>query len=78
MFKIDDSNRKEYHVYRENKGDTIFKVRHIGFRGELLITADKITVYNLWIDYENLPVSIKTAFNKENPYWADFFGRRND
>lgn len=38
----------------------------------------KIKIYNLFKDYPyNLTSEEKEIFDKENPYWADFFKDRN-
>ncbi|MDD4508147.1 MAG: hypothetical protein PHN26_04335, partial [Eubacteriaceae bacterium] len=45
--------------------------------GEWVFTFDKIKVYNMFSDYpEKLTKEEKEIFDKENPYWRDFFSDR--
>ena len=45
--------------------------------GERLFTFDGKKVYNLFRDYPHALSPIeKELFDKENPYWADFFKDR--
>lgn len=42
--------------------------------GPLLISFDKKKIYNLWTDYPGkLTPEEKEIFDKENPFWAEFF-----
>lgn len=80
--------RNIYTFYKKNKGDKIYWVYHeiifLGtnkpslVRGELLVSFDHHNIFNLWCDYPwNFTPEQKALFDKENPYWADFFDRRN-
>jgi len=63
--------------YKENETDTIWWVDTPGRIGEFLFSFDKKTVFNLFRDYpEKLTPEQKRIFDKENPYWADFFKDR--
>ena len=43
--------------------------------GEFLFTFDKQTIFNLFVDYpHNLTPEQKEVFDKENPFWKNFFG----
>jgi hypothetical protein len=45
--------------------------------GQHLFSFDKQTVFNLFADYpHNLTIEQREIFDKENPYWADFFKDR--
>lgn len=45
--------------------------------GEHLFTFDKQRIFNLFADYPwKLSPQEKAVFDKENPYWADFFKDR--
>lgn len=82
-----------YEFYKENLENKIWKVTHYilydkekGFVdgnidvaiGELLFSFDKKKIYNLWIDYpHNFTKEEKEIFDKENPYWRDFFKIRD-
>ncbi|MEG0998877.1 MAG: hypothetical protein RSC99_10035 [Clostridiales bacterium] len=75
-----------YHFYKENENDKIWQVDEIEkidgneisyVRGKLLYSFDKKKIYNLWTDYPwELTKEEKNLFDKENPYWADFFKDR--
>ena len=80
--------RDIYTFYKENKGDKIYWVDHnvimpmtneiSGVLGELLISFDRHKIFNLWCDYPwKFTPEQKALFDKENPYWAGFFKRRN-
>lgn len=63
--------------YKKNKKDTIWWVENLDSRGELLISFDKKKIFNLFIDYpNNLTKEQIEIFDKENPYWRDFFANR--
>lgn len=62
--------------YHNNTGDMIWWVDSDNC-GELLFSFDKVKVFNLFKDYpHNLTQEQKQLFDKENPYWADFFSDR--
>ena len=48
------------------------------FKGEWVFTFDKKVFFNMFEDYpQKLTAEQKRIFDKENPYWADFFSDRN-
>lgn len=64
----------EYIFYKNNPKDKIYWVDTIDVIGEFLFTFDKKKIYNLFRDYpQELSNKEKMIFDKENPYWADFF-----
>ena len=68
----------KYDFYKNNKKDTIYWVDNSDSVGEFLFSFDKKTIYNLFRDYPyKLNKEQKEIFDKENPYWADFFSERN-
>lgn len=68
---------KQFGFYKNNKDDVIFWVDNTGNKGEFLFTFDKKKFYNLFADYpNNLTAEEKAVFDKENPYWSDFFKGR--
>lgn len=83
-----------YDFYKDNPKNKIWKVNHYilynkdkGFIdgnvdvmiGELLFSFDKKKIYNLWKDYPyNFTKEEKEIFDKENPYWKEFFKNRNN
>lgn len=67
-----DKNNK---FYKKNETDTILWVKseHVG---EHLFTFDKKNVFNLFADYpDKLSKRQKEQFDKENPFWRDFFAK---
>lgn len=46
--------------------------------GEWIFSFDRKTEYNMFRDYPHkLTAEQKKIFDKENPFWADFFKDRN-
>lgn len=46
--------------------------------GEFLFSFDRKTIYNLYHDYPyKLTPEQKKIFDKENPFWAEYFSYRN-
>lgn len=69
---------KHLDFYRNNVNDVVWWVNNADTIGEHLFTFDKQKIYNLFADYpHNLTPKEKAIFDKENPYWADFFADRN-
>lgn len=63
--------------YKENENDTIWWVDNFDTLGEHLFSFDRKKVYNLFVDYpHNLTKEEKEIFDKENPFWKDFFDGR--
>ena len=86
--KIIRRGRNIYTFYKKNKGDKIYWVDHYAINfitnepdvidGELLISFNRHNMLDLWRDYPwNFTPEQKALFDKENPYWANFFERRN-
>lgn len=68
------TERKKF--YKNRATDTIFWIKS-DMLGEHLFTFDKKTIFNLFADYPwKLSVEEKVIFDKENPFWADFFKDR--
>ena len=60
--------------YKENPTDKVWWVSNIDTFGEHLFSSDKKVIFNLFRDYpHNLTKEQKEIFDKENPYWANFF-----
>ena len=63
--------------YKENETDQIWWVDTSDRDSEFLFSFDKKKVFNLFADYpHNLTPEQKEIFDKENPYWKDFFKDR--
>ena len=71
-----------YEFYKEHPSDKVWWVDEYeddGFqaRGPLLISFDKKKIFNLFQDYPHaLAKEQKELFDKENPFWVNFFGGR--
>ncbi len=63
--------------YKENPTDVIWWVDTSESDGVFIFTFDKVKFFNLFADYpHNLTAEQKRIFDKENPYWKDFFKDR--
>lgn len=63
--------------YKENKDDVIWWISDLETKGEFLFSFDKIKVFNIFEDYpHNLTKAEKEIFDRENPYWVEFFKDR--
>ena len=63
---------------KNNPDDVIFWLDNENeVKGEFVFTFDKKEHFNLFRDYPHkLTAEQKRIFDKENPYWADFFKDR--
>ncbi len=75
-------NKIHYEFYKKNKTDKIWWIDDYiieegiiePINGSLLFSFDKKKIYNAWTDYPyKLTKEEKDIFDKENPYWRDFF-----
>jgi hypothetical protein len=63
--------------YKNNPTDKIWWVNNPETIGEWLFSFDRKTIFNMFADYPHkLTPEQKKIFDKENPYWADFFKDR--
>ena len=63
--------------YKEKRTDKVWWKETPDTVGEWLFSFDKKTVFNLFSDYPHkLTPEQKELFDKENPYWAEFFEDR--
>ena len=64
--------------YKNNPSDSIWWIDDPETVGEWLFSFDKKTVFNLFSDYPHkLTPEQKEIFDKENPYWKEFFADRS-
>ncbi len=69
--------KDEYEFYKAKETDTLYQVDHVGVNGEVLFSFDKKTIFNAWTDYpDKLTKEQKAIFDKDMPFWADFFADR--
>ena len=65
--------------YKKNENDIIWWCDEIDSFGQYLFSFDKKKIFNLFEDYpHNLTKEQKEIFDKENPFWVDFFKERNE
>lgn len=63
--------------YKNNPDDKIWWIDNPDTIGEWLFSFDKKKIFNMFEDYPwKLSKEEKAIFDKENPYWADFFKDR--
>lgn len=78
--KFDNSKKEMYRddlFYHDNEGDTVWWYDNSEEEGTHLFSFDKKKVYNLFADYpQALTPEEKEIFDRENPFWADFFTGR--
>ena len=68
---------KSKDFYKENQTDLIWWVDNPDANGVWEFSYDRKTVFNLFSDYPyKLTPEQKQIFDKENPYWANFFKDR--
>lgn len=71
----EEKDTKSY--YKQKETDTIWWLENPDAIGEHLFTFDKERVFNLFKDYPHaLTPEQKEIFDKENPYWAEYFKDR--
>ena len=67
---------KNDRFYKVNKSDKIWWVKDTQI-GVWEFSFDKTRIYNMFRDYPKAMSKKEVEiFNKENPYWADFFAER--
>lgn len=64
--------------YKNRKTDKIWWVDNLGeTTGEFLFSFDREKIYNMFQDYPDKMTPEEVAiFDKENPFWAEFFAER--
>ena len=64
--------------YRENASDKIWWLDNGSeVKGEFIFSFDKKKLFNLFADYPHkLTKEQKEIFDKENPFWKDYFSDR--
>ncbi|MCM1524705.1 MAG: hypothetical protein NC120_09640 [Ruminococcus sp.] len=69
--------QNKYDFYKEKPTDRVWWADVYDQTGLFLFSFDKVKIYNLFSDYPyKLTQEEKEIFDKENPYWADFFKDR--
>ena len=65
--------------FKNNPDDVIWWVDNQDEeKGVWLFSFDQVTVFNMFRDYPHkLTAQQKAIFDRENPFWAEFFKDRN-
>lgn len=68
-------SKRKYEFYKEHPTDKVYWVdNRRDLVGIIEFSFDKKKIYNLFRDYpDKLSAEEKEIFDKENPFWADFF-----
>ena len=73
---MEQSNKN---FYKNRPSDKIWWVDNRDTVGEWEFSFDKKEVFNMFADYPHkMTAEQKKIFDKENPYWADFFKDRQN
>lgn len=68
----------KYEFTKQNPDDQIQWVSNSDAIGEWLFTYDGKTIFNMFRDYPyKLTAEQKEIFDRENPFWANFFRDRS-
>lgn len=63
--------------YKNNKTDRIWWVDTTDQKGVFEFSFDRKKIYNMFEDYPDAMTPEEVAiFDKENPFWAEFFAER--
>ena len=63
--------------YKNSESDSVWWVDDLEHIGRYLFSFDKERVYNLFSDYpQELTDEQLRVFNRENPFWVEFFSVR--
>lgn len=63
--------------FKNKRSDKIWWLDTSDKVGEWVFTFDKIILFNMFADYPyKLTPEEKAIFDKENPYWAEYFADR--
>lgn len=58
---------------KENPGDKVWWYEDPGDIGTIIFSFDKKKKFYLYRDYSKMTPEEKAIFDKENPFWAEFF-----
>ena len=60
--------------FKKHESDKIWRIHDVDSQGLILFSFDKKKIYNFFKDYpHNLTKEQKELFDKENPFWANFY-----
>lgn len=70
-------NKRKGQWFKKHEADETWWLDNTGVVGEWIFSFDKVNEFNMFRDYPyKLTKEQKEIFDKENPYWADFFKDR--
>ena len=70
-------NKQKGRWMKDKESNQIWWLVDTGIIGEWIFSFDKVHEFNMFEDYPyKLTKEQKEIFDKENPYWADFFKDR--
>ncbi|MBO4828342.1 MAG: hypothetical protein J5534_02710 [Fibrobacter sp.] len=73
MITVDKETRKIM-FYKRHEGDKVWQVKYVDYVGLKAVSFDKKKILFLFEDYpKKFTKEEKELFDKENPFWADFF-----
>lgn len=76
MITVDKETRK-IEFYKNNESDKIWWVDYVDYFGFQAVSFDKKKILFIFGDYpQNFTKEEKALFDKENPYWANFFRKK--
>lgn len=65
--------------YKDDEDDQIWWLDNGDIKGDIIFSFDKEKRYNLFSDYPyNMTQKEIEIFDKENPFWANFFKKRKE
>ena len=72
-----ESNLEGYSdFYKDSEDSKVWWIDKIDVIGEILFGFDKKKIYNIFLDYpQNMTEEEVRIFERENPFWKDFFSR---
>ena len=76
MITVDKETRR-IEFYKNNEDDKIWWVDYVDYFGFQAVSFDKKKILFIFGDYpKNFTKEEKALFDKENPYWANFFRKK--
>ena len=75
--ELEDKSKLAPFFYKNNKTDKIWWLDNTGTVEDWIFSFDKKKLFNMFADYpHNLTKEQREIFDKENPYWMEFFKDR--
>ena len=74
-----ESNLEGYSdFYKESETSKVWWIDKIDVKGEFLFSFDQKKMYNLFLDYPHNMTEEEEVriFDRENPFWSDYFSDR--